>query len=519
MLDLGPLRPRLTRLLLIGVCLGGGLQCRRAEPQAEAQRPARAGAAAGAAPVSERASLQTVRPGHSEPARPPEAGAVPRALQRCFPEDTALSPPRSLSALLGRSADRYELAAQPAVHHAPGSRDTAAPGPSDPRGATDPQGTTAAKDTKDTKDTKDAKDAKDPKAATDALYRESLACADEALRIDPRAVEALHNRGLALQALGQLEAARDAFTRALAIDPDDAETLAGAADLYVNHLPASAEYSAIGVEYARRGEQRLRAVRNREGRKPLLGRLMLLEGQGLIDLGRAREALGRLDASIATSDTVQARYERALALFDLCRFADAKRGFQDVLERDADDAWAHYHLGLVLEQLGQPAAAETELGTARRLAPQDFTAPLSVSPAEFKAIVDKEVLALPPELRADLRHVALETAELPDLSDLRAEEPPLSPTILGLFRGLPLPTPQSLPTPAERMSAGAAPALPPAQALGESEQRTIVLYRKNLLRAVKTRDELVQQVRMTLLHELGHLRGEDDDELRARGLE
>jgi tetratricopeptide (TPR) repeat protein len=493
-LDPGPLRRRLKRLLLVGVCLGGGLQCRRAEPTSDAARPARtgaAGAALGAAPVSERASLQTVRPGHPEPARTPEAGALPRALQRCFPEDTALSPPRTLSALLGRSADRYELAAQPAIHHPTGSQST---GPA-------------------ASDSKGARDAKDPKVASDALYRESLACADEALRIDPRAVEALHNRGLALQALGQLEAARDAFTRALAIDPDDAETLAGAADLYINHLPASAEFSAIGVEYARRGEQRLRAVRNREGKKPLLGRLMLLEGQGLIDLGRAREALGRLDASIATSDTVQARYERALALFDLCRFPEARRGFQDVLERDADDAWAHYHLGLVLEQLGLAAAAESELAVARRLAPQDFVAPLPVSPAEFKAIVDKEVQALPPELRADLRHVALETAELPDLADLRAEEPPLSPTILGLFRGLPLPTP------AEKLSAGAvqpaAPALPP----GDVEQRTIVLYRKNLLRAVKTRDELVQQVRMTLLHELGHLRGEDDDELRARGLE
>ena len=45
------------------------------------------------------------------------------------------------------------------------------------------------------------------------------------------------------------------------------------------------------------------------------------------------------------------------------------------------------------------------------------------------------------------------------------------------------------------------------------------LYRKNLARAVKTKDELVEQISVTLLHEVGHLRGEDDSELAARGLE
>ncbi|MBI5549751.1 MAG: metallopeptidase family protein, partial [Deltaproteobacteria bacterium] len=45
------------------------------------------------------------------------------------------------------------------------------------------------------------------------------------------------------------------------------------------------------------------------------------------------------------------------------------------------------------------------------------------------------------------------------------------------------------------------------------------LDRKNLARAVKTRDELAEQIRVTLLHEVGHLRGEDDTQLVARGLE
>jgi predicted Zn-dependent protease with MMP-like domain len=75
----------------------------------------------------------------------------------------------------------------------------------------------------------------------------------------------------------------------------------------------------------------------------------------------------------------------------------------------------------------------------------------------------------------------------------------LSPSILGLFRG-----------PSEDE---------PCTEADGPRCRTIVFYRKNLLRFSRDRDELTEQVRVTLLHELGHLHGESDDELRARGLE
>ena len=93
-----------------------------------------------------------------------------------------------------------------------------------------------------------------------------------------------------------------------------------------------------------------------------------------------------------------------------------------------------------------------------------------------------------------LGNVDLEVVDLPDMEDLLAVDPPFPPTILGLFRGSPL---------------------------GETstEKRAIVLYRKNLARAAKSRDELRKQVTITILHEIGHLAGADEDELRARGLE
>ena len=53
----------------------------------------------------------------------------------------------------------------------------------------------------------------------------------------------------------------------------------------------------------------------------------------------------------------------------------------------------------------------------------------------------------------------------------------------------------------------------------DAGERTIVLYRRNLLRTVHDVAELDQAIARTLLHEVGHLRGEDDGSLRDRGLE
>jgi Flp pilus assembly protein TadD/predicted Zn-dependent protease with MMP-like domain len=357
---------------------------------------------------------------------------------RCFPQDSALAPARALAQLLDRAADRF-----------------------------------------------DAED-----------FAGSLGCAEEAARGDPRSVEAHHDRAAALQELGRLDEARDAFARALALDPDDPETLAGAADLYVNRLPPSVDHSETGLEMARRGARRCKRSRDRA----LAARLALLEGQALNDLGRSREALSRLDAALASAqapDDLRVKYERAAALFELCRFAEAKRGFLEVLQKTPDDAWAHHHLGLTLERLGDTAAAERELERARKLQPDDFKPPIELPPGDFRALVAGEADKLPAPLAADLRTVTLETADLPDLDDLTAEEPPLSPTILGLFRGAPIGDPTA----------------------GDGDERTIVIYRKNLARAVASKGELEEQVRTTLLHELGHLRGEDDEALRARGLE
>jgi tetratricopeptide (TPR) repeat protein len=326
----------------------------------------------------------------------------------------------------------------------------------------------------------------------------ALACAEEAIRLAPRLTAALAARANALADLGRLDEARLAFARALAVDPDDPRTLLDAADLYVRRLSGARDAVETGLEYAERGTRT--ALRPRHRDRDLAARLELVAGMAENDLGRSDLALAHLDRAVAALPREpDAVYERGVALFELCRFDEAKKAFERTLSLSPDDAWATHQLGLIAERRGDTRRAEALLARARGLSPDDFPAELSVDARAFQAEVDGAIAALPPREREALQLAPVEVRDLPDLDDLRAVDPPLSPSILGLYRG---PAEDEACTPEDG-----------------PQCRSIVFYRKNLVRFARTREELHEQVRVTLLHELGHLHGETDDELRDRGLE
>lgn len=324
-------------------------------------------------------------------------------------------------------------------------------------------------------------------------------CADRASDLVPTSVEAHHLRGAALAAMGRDGEAQLAYALALSLDPDDPETLRAVADFYINgKSDRGRDALRLGFELAQRGSRRVQARRRRN--PPLAADLALLEGQALNDLGRSDEALGRIEVALRLAPgRGDALHEKGVALFDLSRFAEARQAFERALAVQPDDAYTHQMLGLVLEQLGDQATADRELARALELAPTELTAPVMVPADEFRREVDAIIDALPADRRHHVRSVRIEVADLPDPADLAAVKPPFPPTILGLYRG-----------PVGR---------PHVVQLPDGEQPSIVLYRKNLGRAVKTRAELTEQIRDTLLHEIGHLEGLDEDDLRRRGME
>ncbi|HEY5944385.1 MAG TPA: metallopeptidase family protein [Kofleriaceae bacterium] len=327
-------------------------------------------------------------------------------------------------------------------------------------------------------------------------YAAAWTCADRASDLVPTSVEAHHLRGASLAALNRDAEAQMAYQLALALDPDDPETLRAVADFYINGKgDRSRDALRLGLELAQRGSRRALARRRRNA--PLAADLAVLEAQALNDLGRSDEALERVDTALRiTPGRGDALHERGVALFDLSRFGEAKVAFEKALGIQPQDAYTHQMLGLTLEQLGEAPVADRELTKAIELAPHELSSPVLISVAEFQKEIDAVVSSLPAERRSHVKSIKVEISDLPDPADLKAVQPPFPPTILGLYRG----------------PVGRAPA-------PGDEPPSIVLYRKNLARAVKTRTELSEQIRDTLLHEIGHLEGLDEDDLRRRGME
>ena len=319
-------------------------------------------------------------------------------------------------------------------------------------------------------------------------YEDALECAREATRTDGTSVAAHHFRGAALAELGHIEEARTAYARAMAIDPDDPEVLRSAADLHVRRL-GSRDDLELSLQYVKRALPRAQKGRDRG----LLKELFLLQAMALDDLGRPAEALAAATKALDyESKDREARREKGVALFELCRFDQAKTELAR-LATEAPDAWAEHYLGLIAERAQDDVAAAVHFARARKLDPDAFKPTSQTTRSLFQRIVQEEVEKLPASIKAGLAKANFEVSELPEASDLVATDPPLSPGILGLFR-------------------------PPPETASGNVRPTILLYRRNLVRAAHNDDELRREVRDTLMHEVGHLNGEDDEQLRDRGL-
>ena len=133
-------------------------------------------------------------------------------------------------------------------------------------------------------------------------------------------------------------------------------------------------------------------------------------------------------------------------------------------------------------------------------APDDFPPPVTLSPDAFEAVVEEALAELPEPVRAWLSNVAVTVEDLPETEELLGSDPPHSPSILGIFRGSPL---------------GQKASMDPWSHFPSS----IALFQRNLERMALDREELLAEIRVTLLHEVGHFLGLDEDELRSMGLD
>lgn len=326
----------------------------------------------------------------------------------------------------------------------------------------------------------------------------ALALAEEALKQDAECAPAMHVKAAALISLERPDEAHEAYDVALELDPDDPEILYGYADFMICR-PGDAERERVedGLTAAVKGRKLAKKLKDDE----LAYEFQLLQGIAFNQLGECDRAVKALDEALELNpDSAEARLERGIALFELCRFKEATAAFEDVLSKAGEEPWAHHYLGLLAERRKELKEANKRFDHARALAPEEFPAPVTLEDKAFDAALEDAVKRVPENVKKYLENVVISVEEIPSDEDLMSEKPPLSPTILGVFRGTPV---------GERSVTNA----------WDHAPVSIVLYQRNLERFAKSRDELIEQIGITLLHEVGHLVGLDEDDLWERGLD
>ena len=114
--------------------------------------------------------------------------------------------------------------------------------------------------------------------------------------------------------------------------------------------------------------------------------------------------------------------------------------------------------------------------------------------AEFERVVDEALASLPERFGRLVRNVAIAVEEEPTDEDLESLEDDAddSSELLGIYRGVAL-----------THRTHDEPLLPDE----------IAIFRGPINRVARTRDEAVEEVRDTVIHELGHYFGLDDDDM------
>ena len=121
---------------------------------------------------------------------------------------------------------------------------------------------------------------------------------------------------------------------------------------------------------------------------------------------------------------------------------------------------------------------------------------MRLSNEEFDEVIEQAIEELPEQFREHLAEVMIDVMKLPDREMLH-EIKVGKHSLLGLYRGVPLPdrsVNQVMDMPAR-----------------------IILFKKNIERICPDRDEMIDQIRVTLLHEIGHHFGFDEEDLDELG--
>lgn len=190
--------------------------------------------------------------------------------------------------------------------------------------------------------------------------------------------------------------------------------------------------------------------------------------------------------------------ELAQILSDLGRAHEALDTLKEGVEKQPEDADLWFEMGLAAERIGKDALRKKAFRQVWKL--EHERAPerrLFLTDELLEKTVEHTLTRMPPVAQRALKNVAIIIEDYPE--EWVVTDDVADPRILGLFDGPPLPDELSV------------------SAVIEGPAR-IYLFRWNIDRTCQSVDEAIEQVEITVLHEVGHYLGLDEEALDFRGL-
>ena len=216
------------------------------------------------------------------------------------------------------------------------------------------------------------------------------------------------------------------------------------------------------------------------------------EGLLLIAEERYAEALRFLEGILARDpENSFALRERASTLIELGRFSEGLEALRDLLSREIVEedpeelAGVRHEMALCLDRLGKCREADEEFRKAALLDPEGAPRPPRLSEGEFDALVGEALRSIPEYFQPYLRQTTIVVQDYP-----APEED--DPFLLGLYVGVPR---------TDRFA-------------GDDDPRDqIFIYKRNHEISTPSPGELEEEVRRTVIHEIAHHFGLDEDEM------
>jgi predicted Zn-dependent protease with MMP-like domain/Flp pilus assembly protein TadD len=320
---------------------------------------------------------------------------------------------------------------------------------------------------------------------------EALSWLEEALRANPRGAEAHNGRGEIFWDNGRYEEAFNEFLRAVEADPglhaaqlnrieiliEEFQEYEEALDLCDGMLTVTLDRGIEAEVYYLKAKA-LFYVDDLEGALFLLRRASKVHGE----VGVYRGFEGQI-------------------LFEMGRFSEALRSLERARLLEPESAHTVYHTALILEHLGESAESELLFAKAANLAPDLYPLPVRIDKADFERAAEDALRVLPLKVRNYLQNCPIMIEDMPSQELITSEN--VSPQVLGLFQGVPVTEP------------GATSGM---GTVTRTDTDRILLFKRNLEKVAFDQHSLVEQIQITIKHEIGHYLGLDEDELERLGL-